>query len=105
MTLNGSSMSTAVAAGAATMVRQHLRETQSIVEPRSDLIRALLINGADDLGDPDIPNSMEGWGQVNLSQTISPTSSNDDLSILYDTSRELKPGHSFVYTIESDSIS
>ncbi|MDC3281674.1 S8 family serine peptidase [Euryarchaeota archaeon] len=105
MTLNGSSMSTAVAAGAATMVRQHLRETQSIVEPRSDLIRALLINGADDLGAPDIPNSMEGWGQVNVSQTIFPTSFNEDLNILYDTSRELKPGHSFVYTIESDSTS
>ena len=105
MTLNGSSMSTAVAAGAATMVRQHLRETQSIVEPRSDLIRALLINGADDLGAPDIPNSMEGWGQVNVSQTISPTSFNEDLTILYDTSRELKPGHSFIYTIESDSTS
>ena len=105
MTLNGSSMSTAVAAGAATMVSQHLRENQSIVEPRSDLIRALLINGADDLGVPDIPNSMEGWGQVNVSQTISPTSFNEDLTILYDTSRELKPGHSFIYTIESDSTS
>ena len=105
MTLNGSSMSTAVAAGAATMVRQHLRETQSIVEPRSDLIRALLINGADDLGGPDIPNSMEGWGQVNVSKSISPTSFNGDLNVLYDTSRELKPGHSFVYTIESDSTS
>ena len=104
MTMNGSSMSTAVAAGAATMVRQHLRETQSMVEPRSDLIRAVLINSADDLGTPDIPNAMDGWGQVNVSNAISPIDSNNDLSLLYDDSRELKPGHSFIYTIESDSL-
>jgi len=105
MTLNGSSMSTAVAAGAATMVRQYLRETESIAEPSSDLIRALLINGADDLGIPDIPNSMEGWGQINVSNTIFPSSSNNNLDLLYDGSRELKPGHSFVYTIESGTNS
>lgn len=105
MTLNGSSMSTAVAAGAATMVRQYLRENESIAEPGSDLIRALLINGADDLGNPDIPNKMEGWGQINVSNSIFPSSSNNDLDLLYDTSRELRPGHSFVYTIESDTNS
>ena len=105
MTLNGSSMSTAVAAGAATMVRQHLRETQSLAEPRSDLIRALLINGADDIGTPDIPNSMEGWGQVNVSNSIFPSYSDNDLDLFYDTSRELKPGHSFIYTVDSGSSS
>ena len=105
MTLNGSSMSTAVAAGAATMVRQHLRETQSLAEPRSDLIRAILINGADDLGVPDIPNSMEGWGQVNVSNSIFPNSADEQLDLLYDNSRELRPGHSFIYTIDSDSSS
>ena len=105
MTLNGSSMSTAVAAGAATMVRQHLRETQSLAEPRSDLIRAILINGADDLGAPDIPNPMEGWGQVNVSNSIFPNAADEQLDLLYDNSRELRPGHSFIYTIESDSSS
>ena len=63
MTLNGSSMATPVVAGAATMIRQYLRQVESISEPRSDLIRALLINGAKDLGASDIPNSAEGWGQ------------------------------------------
>ena len=105
MTLNGSSMSTAVAAGAATMVRQYLRENQSMTEPRSDLIRALLINGADDLGVPDIPNSLEGWGQINVSNSIFPSSMSNDLDLFYDDSRELKPGHSFVYTIESNTNS
>ncbi len=105
MTLNGSSMSTAVAAGAATMVRQHLRETQSLAEPRSDLIKAVLINGADDIGAPDIPNSMEGWGEVNVSNSIFPNDNNEQLDLLYDNSRELRPGHSFIYNIELDSSS
>ena len=43
MALNGSSMATAVAAGGATMVRQYLRTDVGITEPRSDLIKALLL--------------------------------------------------------------
>ena len=42
MTLNGSSMATAVAAGGVTMVRQHLRTVEGITEPRSDLILSLI---------------------------------------------------------------
>ena len=102
MTLNGSSMATPVAAGAATMVRQYLRVEKSISEPRSDLIRALIINGADDLGASDIPNPSEGWGQLNLDNTLFPTSSGQDLNLIYDYSRELLPGHSFVYTFDVD---
>ena len=104
MTLNGSSMATPVVAGAATMVRQYLRESEGISEPRSDLIRAILINGAEDLGNPDIPNALEGWGQLDLQQSLYP-SSNDgfedwSLDLFYDDTRELLPGHSFVYTFE-----
>ena len=105
MTLNGSSMSTAVAAGATTMARQFLRVNEGIVEPRSDLIRSVLINGADDLGVPDIPNAFEGWGQINISNSLFPEYSGMELELLYDDSRELKPGHSFVYTIQSDGES
>jgi len=105
MTLNGSSMSTAVAAGATTMARQFLRLNEGIVEPRSDLIRSILINGADDLGTPDIPNAFEGWGQINISNSLFPADSGIQLEQLYDDSRELKPGHSFVYTIQTNSNS
>ena len=105
MTLNGSSMSTAVAAGATTMARQYLRVNEGIVEPRSDLIRSILINGADDLGSPDIPNAFEGWGQINISNSLFPEDSGIQLEQLYDDSRELKPGHSFVYTIQSNDNS
>ena len=100
MTLDGSSMATPVAAGAATMVRQYLRESQLITEPRSDLIKAVLINGAEDIGESNIPNSAEGWGQLNLENSLFPSSSDQSLNLFYDYSRELLPGHSFVYTFD-----
>ncbi len=100
MTLNGSSMATPVVAGAAAMARQYLREVAGISEPRSDLIRALLVNGADDLGEPDVPNPSEGWGQLNLTNSLYPTKGGQNLSVLYDYGRALLPGHSFIYTFE-----
>ena len=112
MALNGSSMATPVVAGAAAMTRQYLRETEGISEPRSDLIRAILINGAEDLGNPDIPNALEGWGQLDLQQSLYPSGTfNDDimgssegsLNLFYDDSRQLMPGHSFAYTFEMSS--
>ena len=84
------------------MVRQYLRESQLITEPRSDLIKAILINGAEDIGEPDIPNSAEGWGQLDLDNSLSPHSSEQSLNLFYDYSRELLPGHSFVYTFDVD---
>ena len=47
MTLNGSSMATSVVAGASAMAREFLREEVGIATPGSDLIRALLVNGAE----------------------------------------------------------
>ncbi len=105
MTLNGSSMATPVAAGAAAMVRQYLREYEGISEPRSDLIRAIMINGAEDIGAADVPNAMEGWGQLDLANSLYPTSSGQALSVMYDYSRELLPGHSFLYTFDVDGAS
>ena len=102
MTLNGSSMATPVVAGAAAMVRQYLRETEGINEPRSDLIRAILINGAEDIGAPDIPNPAEGWGQIDLQNSLYPSSGGQSLPVLYDDSRELLPGHAFLYTFDID---
>ena len=103
MTLNGSSMATPVVAGAAAMVRQYLRESEGISEPRSDLIRAILINGAEDIGSPDIPNPSEGWGQVDLQNSLYPSSGGQNMSVLYDISRELLPGHAFLYTFAIDA--
>ena len=103
MAMNGSSMATAVAAGGAAQVRQYLRQNAGINEPGSDLIKALMINGAKDIGSLDIPNSHEGWGQIDIANTISPMEGATSLELLYDDSRLLEPGHSFVYTFLVDS--
>ena len=105
MALNGTSMATAVAAGGVAQIRQYLRESVGVNEPRSDLIKALVINGAEDLGVPDIPNSREGWGQIDISNSISPKDASVSLDLFYDDSRELEPGHSFLYQFDIDSSS
>ena len=102
MALSGSSMATPVVAGASAMARQHLREEVGISTPRSDLIRALLVNGADDIGTPNIPNNQEGWGQLNLSNSLFPVSGEENLSIFFDYDRQILPGHSFIYTFDLD---
>ena len=100
MTLNGSSMATPVVAGAAAMARQFLREEMNISEPRSDLIKAILINGAKDLGESNIPNPLEGWGQINISQSLYPKYDDQDSNLHFDYTRSLMPGHSFLYTFD-----
>jgi len=100
MTLSGSSMATPVVAGASAMAREFLREEVGIAMPSSHLIRALLVNGADDLGGQDVPNPHEGWGQLNISNSLFPQSNGENLSVFYDQERQLLPGHSFIYTFE-----
>ena len=43
-----------------------------------------MINGADDLGTPDVPNNQEGWGQLNLQNTVMPMDGSTELSTFYD---------------------
>lgn len=105
MTMSGTSMATPVAAGAAAMARQFLREEIDIENPRSDLIRALLVNGAEDIGDQDVPNAREGWGQLNLSNSLFPQNAGNALPVFFDQERVLLPGHSFVYTFDVSSQS
>lgn len=98
---SGSSMATGVATGAALLVRQHLREDFGISEPDASLVKAILINGASDLGQPDIPNSNEGWGQIDLMRTLNPISDDGTaLNTLMDYGHELRPGEALVQLVE-----
>ena len=98
---SGSSMATGTATGAALLVRQHLREDLGISEPDASLVKAILINGASDLGQPDIPNSNEGWGQIDLMRTLSPVSADGTaLNTLMDYGHELRPGEAFVQLVD-----
>lgn len=71
----GTSMSTPLVAGAATVVRDYLVDVAGQANPSAALIKAILINSAVNLsgygnssqeaGQP-IPNNHEGWGRVDL---------------------------------------
>ncbi|MGD8650428.1 MAG: S8 family serine peptidase, partial [Desulfobacterales bacterium] len=82
----GTSMSTPLAAGAATLVRQFYTDIESIT-PSAALIKATLLNGAVDISpgqygsgasqeipDPPRPNNVEGWGRIDLENSLFPES-------------------------------
>ena len=75
----GTSMSTPLVAGAAALAREFY--TDQGVTPSSALIKATLINGAKDMSgqygtyevvDEHRPNQAEGWGRVDLQNTLFP---------------------------------
>ena len=80
MSLSGSSQATAVAGGATALVREYIREEVGISSPSASLVKAVMINGAKDIGNADIPNPSEGWGEINLEQTIMPMHNGNDLT-------------------------
>lgn len=78
----GTSMSTSLVTGSATLVREYYQD-QGSANPSAALIKATLINGAKDISPgqygtgqyreipgPPRPNNVAGWGRVDLSSTI-----------------------------------
>ncbi|MEC7589903.1 MAG: S8 family serine peptidase, partial [Candidatus Thermoplasmatota archaeon] len=102
MTVSGTSQSASVAGGLASLTREFLREQVGIQSPSASLIKAALINGADDLGAPDVPNNEEGWGQLNLANTVMPTHSGSSLSTFYDDGKTLQPSFGLLYELDLD---
>lgn len=78
----GTSMACPLAAGAATLVREHLVKREGITTPTAALVKAAMINGAKSIypgqygtnGFLEIPatspNGVEGWGQVNVADAL-----------------------------------
>ena len=85
----GTSMATPNAAGAATLIREYLMEIAQRPSPQGALIKALLVLGAQDINSRDVPNNDEGWGRVNLKETLAPSQGRgiwvDDRSVLTST--------------------
>lgn len=81
----GTSMATPLVAGSAALVRQYLTELTEHTEPSAALVKAMLLGGAQSIGPgqygtgaareiPEaVPNSVEGWGMVNVGETVMPT--------------------------------
>jgi hypothetical protein len=62
----GTSMATPVVAGAAALLRQFLEE-KGVAEPGAELLKAMLINGANRSGPPDLSR---GWGVLDLRRSL-----------------------------------
>lgn len=91
--MGGTSMATPLAAGAAALVRDFYQDNEGIT-PSAALIKATLVNGATDISpgqygtgttqeipNPPRPNNVEGWGRINLENSIFPTA---PLTLSYD---------------------
>ena len=83
--MGGTSMATPLAAGCATLVRQYCVAVLGLAEPSAALIKAALAGGARSLTPgqygtgpyreippPPRPNSVEGWGQIDVAGTLYP---------------------------------
>jgi Mg-chelatase subunit ChlD len=72
--MGGTSMSTPITAGACALVRQYLIEQRGHT-PSAALLKALIINGAVDMG-MGIPDDGQGWGRLDLTNTLFPPGTN-----------------------------
>lgn len=79
----GTSMATSLVAGCAAVVREFLAKVHQIENPSAALVKALLINGAQKLGqvETDLPNPEEGFGLINMANTVGPFPAGTDLSV------------------------
>ncbi len=86
---SGTSMATPNAAGSAALIREYILEIAQRPAPQGALIKALLVLGARDVGTRDIPNNDEGWGRIDLQNTLAPNGNRgiwvDDRSVLSGT--------------------
>ncbi len=91
---SGTSMAAPNAAGASVLIREYLMEVAGRPSPQGALIKGMLILGAEDTGSRDIPNMNEGWGRVNLANSLIPGT---DTGIWVDDRNTVRSGQTREY--------
>ncbi len=109
--MGGTSMATPLVAGACALIRQFYTDIQTIT-PSAALIKATLINGAmdipgqypgisDEIVDSPRPNYAEGWGRVNVENSIFPSA---PMVLQYlDETSTLSTGQRRIITFQNNS--
>ncbi|MBK9091802.1 MAG: S8 family serine peptidase [Anaerolineae bacterium] len=68
---SGASMAAGHTSGALALLTQWWRSFNAGANPSPAMATALLVNGAVDMGSGAIPNVLQGWGRINLTNVIS----------------------------------
>ena len=87
-------------AGSSALVREYLMEVIGRQAPQGSLVKALLILGAKDMGARDIPNDDEGWGRVDLVNSLIP---DGEVGIFVDDRSRIRSGQIIEYTFDVNS--
>jgi subtilisin family serine protease len=103
----GTSMATPITAGVVTLIRQYYTDYE-MINPSAALVKATLLTGAEDMmgsgiTPPPIPNDQEGWGRVNIRNSLFPELPSNLMYI--DNKTGLVTGTNFTYTIEVENNS
>ncbi|MBI4453905.1 S8 family serine peptidase [Candidatus Woesearchaeota archaeon] len=69
---SGTSMAAPITSGYAALVRENFVRNLGYDSPRASLIKAMILNGAQDIG-YGIPSNVTGWGRINLTNTLMPS--------------------------------
>ena len=97
---SGTSMATPAAAGASALVREYLTEVIGRQAPQGALVKGLLILGAKDMGTRDIPNEDEGWGRLNLVNSLI---ADGEVAIFVDDRSRIRSGQTVEYNFDVTS--